>query len=54
MTGILAKKKASGVSRGRGQLADGAKPVAGAAGTRAVEGRVAHAAGHEVRYSEPI
>jgi hypothetical protein len=43
------------VSKGskiRGHLEDGAKPVAGAAGTRSVDGRVAHASGHVVRFSE--
>ena len=39
-------------SRIRGHLEDGAKPVAGAAGTHPVEGRTAHASGHAVRYSE--
>jgi hypothetical protein len=39
-------------SRIRSTTADGARPVAGAEGPRSVEGRVAHAAGHGVRYSE--
>jgi hypothetical protein len=39
-------------SRIRGHLEDGAKPVAGAAGTRSIEGRVAHAREQGVRFSE--
>ena len=41
-------------SRIRGHIEAGAKPVAGAAGTRSVDGRVAHARGHGVRYSERV
>jgi hypothetical protein len=42
----------SKASKIRGHIEDGAKPVAGAAGTRSIDARVAHAAGHGVRYSE--
>ena len=42
----------SKASRIRGHFEDGAKPVAGAAGTRSIDGRVAHARPHGVKFSE--